>query len=786
MRPVRITLEGFSAYRNRQTLELENVEFFSLSGPTGSGKSSLIDAMIFALYGRVPRLGARAVAPVITAGSDRSRVSLVFEVRGEQYVASRVAERTDSGASVREARLEKADGSSIASGAGEVTRAVEELLRLRFEDFTKTVVLPQGEFARFLNAGSKERRDLLRDLLGLDIYSRVRELANQRRAVAADRASSARSQLGSLEVPDPEDLEAGRTRLAALEELSGSMPDRIHELEKLEASVEATVKDLEDVDDGLRRLSDISPPDHLEELDERLVASREAEALAEQAIDTKDSEITAVEEALEELPGEETIAGLRSKHEELAKLDERMADLDTARARAEAGEAEHWLEEAEKKAKQVGESVDAARMSHAAHAARGSLEIGEPCPVCARRVEAIPNVESPPELGELEEELGSVRAAVSAAREELREKRAVLTEAETRASEMAEHRERLAGHVADAMSLHELEVAEERRGELTRSLRAKRSQLEDLETALKRARRDHDAAAEAVRSVDRGLWMARDTVADLKPPYPDSDDPIVRWKEFLIWRDGAVDDLGDERRSLGELVDRERTSLAELRGGMEADLVSLDVPAEMPYDVSLTRELEKARGHVAKLEEVVERAAGLELELEQSERAEAVAGALANHLRANGFERWLMTGAITGLVSGANELLAQLSGGGYSLEADEEGSFRIIDHRNADEIRDVATLSGGETFLVSLALSLSLAETLFASGGGGLDAIILDEGFGTLDEESLDVVASVLEELAGRGLMVGVITHVKELAARAPVRYQVTREPEGSKVVELS
>ena len=76
MRPTRITVEGFSAYRSRVDVDLENVEFFALSGPTGSGKSSLVDAMIFALYGRVPRLGARAVAPVITAGADRARVAL--------------------------------------------------------------------------------------------------------------------------------------------------------------------------------------------------------------------------------------------------------------------------------------------------------------------------------------------------------------------------------------------------------------------------------------------------------------------------------------------------------------------------------------------------------------------------------------------------------------------------------------------------------------------------------------------------------------------------------------
>jgi exonuclease SbcC len=97
-------------------------------------------------------------------------------------------------------------------------------------------------------------------------------------------------------------------------------------------------------------------------------------------------------------------------------------------------------------------------------------------------------------------------------------------------------------------------------------------------------------------------------------------------------------------------------------------------------------------------------------------------------------------------------------------------------------MRSVSTLSGGETFLVSLALALSLAETLAAKGGSGLDAIILDEGFGTLDDESLDTVASVLEELTGRGLMVGVITHVKELAARAPARYEVTRGPRGASV----
>ncbi len=406
--------------------------------------------------------------------------------------------------------------------------------------------------------------------------------------------------------------------------------------------------------------------------------------------------------------------------------------------------------------------------------------------MCAQPVASVPAIEAPPELSELDDALVSAREEVGAKRETLQAARAELTSLEARSSELETQRASLSERVAGSPSLEELSTAEEELAKLRAAARAKRSEIEDLETTLRGARRAHEDAADAVESVDRALWLARDRVSDLKPPYPEGADPVVRWKELLVWRDTTDEDLAAKRGSMLDRLEVERAELSKNQGELVSALETVGVPADKPYDVSVTRELEVARGRVDKLVEITERAKNLEIQLEEAGRIEAVAGALANHLRANRFERWLMAGAITGLVSGANELLSQLSGGGYSLEADAEGSFRIIDHRNADEIRDVATLSGGETFLVSLALSLSLAETLAASGGTGLDAIILDEGFGTLDEESLDVVASVLEELSGRGLMVGVITHVKELAARAPVRYRVTREPEGAKVEQLS
>jgi exonuclease SbcC len=106
----------------------------------------------------------------------------------------------------------------------------------------------------------------------------------------------------------------------------------------------------------------------------------------------------------------------------------------------------------------------------------------------------------------------------------------------------------------------------------------------------------------------------------------------------------------------------------------------------------------------------------------------------------------------------------------------------------------VRTLSGGETFQASLALALALSAqltTMAAAGAAHLDSIFLDEGFGTLDDATLDVVATTLENLAGSGgtgggRMVGIVTHVRALAERVPVRYAVSRDQRTSSVTRES
>ena len=122
----------------------------------------------------------------------------------------------------------------------------------------------------------------------------------------------------------------------------------------------------------------------------------------------------------------------------------------------------------------------------------------------------------------------------------------------------------------------------------------------------------------------------------------------------------------------------------------------------------------------------------------------------------------------------ASAILQLVTDGRYDLRL-EAGDYLVADAWAGGELRSARTLSGGESFVASLALALALSDTL--AGSAALGALFLDEGFGTLDRVTLDAVTAVLESLTTEGRMVGVITHVPELSARLPARLVVAKGP---------
>ena len=141
------------------------------------------------------------------------------------------------------------------------------------------------------------------------------------------------------------------------------------------------------------------------------------------------------------------------------------------------------------------------------------------------------------------------------------------------------------------------------------------------------------------------------------------------------------------------------------------------------------------------------------------------------------------------VVAAANERLGHMTGERYTLaQADEKGageqrgglSLRVRDEWSG-KVRDTATLSGGETFLVSLALALGLADTVsHEAGGTQLDTLFVDEGFGSLDAATLDGVMDTLDALRDGGRVVGLVSHVAELRNRVPTQLEVRKARRGS------
>ncbi|WP_315079817.1 SbcC/MukB-like Walker B domain-containing protein [uncultured Clostridium sp.] len=127
----------------------------------------------------------------------------------------------------------------------------------------------------------------------------------------------------------------------------------------------------------------------------------------------------------------------------------------------------------------------------------------------------------------------------------------------------------------------------------------------------------------------------------------------------------------------------------------------------------------------------------------------------------------------------ASKKLKEITNGNYGLEVDENGKFIIRDYKNGGAERDASTLSGGETFLTSLALALALSSQIQLKGTAPLELFFLDEGFGTLDDNLLEVVMSSLERLHNDKLKIGIISHVESIKNRVPVKLILTPAESG-------
>lgn len=899
MKPLRLLIQAFGPYLERTELDFTGFEgIFLIAGPTGGGKTSILDAMCFALYCRATGegrdfSGMRCMSAPPEADTliefDFMLDGSVYRFCRRQYTYTKRSKETELRETHECFRLDGGDGPPVLLAGGSalsVTQKAEELLHLNYRQFRQVIVLPQGDFLKLLRAGSREKGEILRTLFSAEVWERLRERFKDReKALEAEArdAENLRDTLlrqegaGDTEAlaQSAEELEGElsglikardegekklsdtETRLKAAEELerlqraaqesSGRLKkaaDRAGALEKAapetESMLERAAKAQEQATAAARERERLLA--RLTELKAALDASEKAKLARREQRDLekqRDSAQKEREDILERIKAGAayedrcrkanlSLPGLLEQRQELEKQVEALDEL-SRRQKALDG-AQRALREAS--ALTEGRRVDwealslrlkeqeALLRSSAALELAGTLREGRPCPVCG-------SVSHPAPAGPLtggsllpRGELELLRDREKQAQESLAEARELLaarTAERDRARESAAGQEKLCGkdlagageRLADVTSraneARELADRLQKAGRRLEELRARREAIEQ-EQAKREARLSALAAraGELERQADKALIESGDPAA-LERAIAEQEklaDSLIKSAGELNKAAGLrQQELARAREALALAQAGDRTAREEYAGALSRWPEPLNLEELAASSKALREEsgrcsqaigraqsaLKSRRAALGSVRELDGKISGLSEEFGRVSRlSRALSG--ANPMKTP-ILQYVLSVTLDQVLVSANRFFQRLCRGRYALQLASVpkggGAMSGLDLEVLDGAsmlsRSIETLSGGEQFLASLSLAFGLSDVVQShSGAVGLDSIFIDEGFGSLDSESLDAAMRALALLQSGGRMIGVISHVRELQGRIADRIQVTQTPEGS------
>lgn len=913
MRPVKLELSGFTCFKEPQSISFDELELFAIQGQTGAGKSSILDAITYVLYGQTARLGKQNLEALISQGASGMYVTLEFEVSvGERYRASRIWSKKASERQIRFERLESEKWVTAVEGVKvkDLNAAIERAVGLDYDGFTRAILLPQGEFDRFLRGDAGERRELLKGLLSLHQFEQMRERAN---SLARDLKAGIEQKNflldGEYANATPEALEAGRLELEAITVriagLTGSLERTRSDLEEARetarlnqqlTAVRETLSTLEQDAEGVarasqrvvlaRRVAGVIP--RLEANERAQKASLAARADLEkrtlaqtQTLEHENLRLQRLEAALEEsraLPELEMrldeARAAQPKMERLRALggaislehdqpvtwnEDAAAGLERVaaqlkvftRAERERRDLEKSIQGAESRISSLSQSLEGAKLERDERKEAGQrlkaeveaveleleaawrenlrseitrgLKVGDDCPVCGEPLKTIPDfgVSRVPELegqrARKNAELEAMRTAYTALterakavqenleRERLERTRLEQTH-EERQRELVELRQSFAAILGEFDDPHtaletrrtrllaglalEIRTVTEGRDpfEIVKVVTARRKQLQQVEReareasdAARSASLEAKSALEAAKSLfETRRDEARERALELETALNEAGFSSADEARAATLPGAEITRLEslerEHREALGAAQSQESRLLETLGGRLHDPEKLRDLEDRLKHLESEWREGNRAHGQLEgslkELERRIELARGLRREVAALGKRYDVYAQLALDLRGSEFQEFMLGQVQSELLSRASSIMREVTRERYQL-ALVDGEYHVLDNWNSLEARSVRTLSGGESFIASLALALALSDYL--AGHRALGALFLDEGFGTLDAEALDAVASVLETIQTQGRMVGVITHVLSLAERLPNRLIVEK-----------
>jgi len=844
MIPLRLHLRNFMCYTDvHEPLRFEGIHVACLSGDNGHGKSALLDAMTWALWGECR---ARSADELIHTGETEMEVEFEFELGEGRYRVLRKRSKAGRGQTTLDLHVSHGDGLRPLTGASvrETQTRINELLGMSYETFVNSSFLVQGRADAFTIKPPGERKRILGEILELGRYdeleARARELARQR----ADAAEHTERDLATIERElakrDEQEAEAARLareqgmlelNRARAQTLLQALQERDARLQRDEEELKAVNAQLADARAQVARLDD-QAADQQQRVREheaivadaaaidtayvRLLAVRsEAAGLAERAAEAmaltaqQNRHQRAVDRARAEL--ESALRGLDAR---LAELDKALADrerLEANLARAEEAAARY-------QALQEARTAEERRLA----AARGELagleatnerlreqfrEIAEHrkvlaeaarCPYCLTQLDERGRKHA---VARCEQANADLTAQGTANKARIAALDAEAAAAASRLAEIDAEARPLANEPARAGGLRQaLEQARRDAAERDTYL-AERERL-----AARLAAGDYAAEAQAALAlVGRQLAaLAYDAEAHaaLRRELAALEPCEARYRELERAREALPRERELLQSARSEAAQwRERLAAAEARaatlGQGLADRAALREQLRQAQDEAqrLDAALKQCSEQLGAAQEMLRY-----LQFQEGERARLAAqrtrlltergiyGELSVAFGKKGIQAMIIESAIPEIEREANALLARMTDNRMHLKLETQrdtqkgDTIETLEIKVADELgtRSYELFSGGEAFRINFALRIALSKLAASRAGARLQTLIVDEGFGTQDAEGLERLVEAIRAIQDDFEKVLVITHVPEMKEVFPVRIEVRKTPRGS------